>query len=127
VFHNTSTRICNCRPGLTTLRVMTLRAEATQILSELVGKPPDFHDGHFEAIEAHVNRRRGLVVQRTGWGNSAVYIVATALLRRLGGGPTLIISPLLALMADQVSAAQRAGIVAESINSTNAASWDVIA
>lgn len=106
---------------------MTLRAEATQILSELVGKPADFHDGQFEAIEAIVNGRRGLVVQRTGWGKSAVYFVATALLRRRGGGPTLIISPLLALMADQVSAAQRAGIVAESINSTNAASWDVIA
>src|SRR5699024_9775696 len=115
------------RPGLTTLRGMTLRAEATQILSELVGRPADFHDGQFEAIEAIVNGRRGLVVQRTGWGKSAVYFVETALLRRRGSGPTLILSPLLALMADQVSAAQRAGIVAESINSTNAASWDVIA
>src|SRR5690625_2287348 len=107
---------------------MTLRDEATQVLSELVGKPAQFHDGQFEAIEVIVaKRQRGLVVQRTGWGKSAVYFVATALLRRQGGGPTLIISPLLALMADQVSAAQRAGIVAESINSTNAASLDVIA
>lgn len=106
---------------------MTLRTEATTILSELVGKPADFHDGQFEAIEAIVGGRRGLVVQRTGWGKSAVYFVATALLRQRGAGPTLIISPLLALMADQVAAAQRAGIVAESINSTNAAAWDAIA
>src|SRR5690625_4115748 len=107
---------------------MTLRDEATQVLSELVGKPAQFHDGQFEAIEAIVaKRQRGLVVQRTGWGKSAVYFVATALLRRQGHGPTLIISPLLALMADQVAAAQRAGIVAEFINSTNAASRDAIA
>src|SRR5690625_5866442 len=107
---------------------MALRDEATQVLSELVGKPAEFHDGQYEAVEAIVaDRRRGLVVQRTGWGKSAVYFVATALLRRQGHGPTLIISPLLALMAYQVAAAQRAGIVAESIYSTNAASWYEIA
>lgn len=106
---------------------MALRDEATRVLSELVGKPAQFHDGQYEAIEAIVaNRQRGLVVQRTGWGKSAVYFVATALLRRQGHGPTLIISPLLALMADQVAAAERAGIRAESINSANAASWDSI-
>src|SRR5699024_12645609 len=114
------------RPGLATLKCMTLLAEATQILAELVGKPADFHDGQFESIEAIVNGRRGLVVQLTGWGKSAVYFVATALLRRRGAGPTLIIPPLLALMADQVAAAQRAGIVAESINSTNPTIWDTI-
>src|SRR5690625_2671459 len=109
------------------MHIMTLRDEATGILSELVGKPAEFHDGQFEAIEAIVDqRRRGLVVQRTGWGKSAVYFVATALLRRRGAGPTLIIPPLLALMADQVAAAQRAGIVAESINSTNPTIWDTI-
>jgi len=106
---------------------MALRDEATQVLSELVGKPAEFHDGQYEAVEAIVaDRRRGLVVQRTGWGKSAVYFVATALLRRQGHGPTLIISPLLALMADQVAAAERAGIRAESINSANAAAWDDI-
>lgn len=106
---------------------MALRDEATQVLSELVGRPADFHKGQYEAIEAIVaNRQRGLVVQRTGWGKSAVYFVATALLRRQGHGPTLIISPLLALMADQVAAAERAGIRAESINSANAAAWDDI-
>lgn len=106
---------------------MALYDDATHVLSELVGKPATFHDGQYEAIEAIVaDRRAGLVVQRTGWGKSAVYFVATALLRKQGHGPTLIISPLLALMADQVAAAQRAGIVAESINSTNAAAWDDI-
>ena len=59
------------------------------------------------------------VVQRTGWGKSAVYFVATALLRAAGAGPTVIVSPLLALMRNQVEAAQRAGIRAETINSAN--------
>src|SRR5699024_7278124 len=109
------------------MHIMTLREEATQVLSELVGKHDESHNGQFETIEAIVDqRRRGLVVQRTGWGKSAVYFVATALLRRRSAGPTLIISPLLALMADQVAAAQRAGIVAESINSTNPTIWDTI-
>src|SRR5699024_11625234 len=109
------------------MHIMTLRDEATGILSELVGKPAEVHDGQSEAIEAIVDqRRRGLVVQRTGWGKSTVYFVATALLRRRSPGPTLIISPLLALMADQVAAAQRAGLVAESINSTNPTIWDTI-
>src|SRR5690625_548884 len=106
---------------------MALRDEATEILSELVGQPAQFHDGQYEAIEAIVaKRQRGLVVQRTGWGKSAVYFIATALLRRQNHGPTLIISPLLALMADQVAAAERAGIRAESINSATAAAWDAI-
>ena len=64
-----------------------------------------------------------LVVQRTGWGKSAVYFVATALLRARGGGPTLIVSPLLALMRDQVDAARRAGLRAVTMNSANADEW----
>src|SRR5699024_7611735 len=109
------------------MHIMTLRDEATGILSELVGKPAEFHDGQFEAIDAIAGQRRpGLAVPPTGGGTSAVYFVATALLRRRGSGPTLIISPLLALMPDQVAAAQRAGIVAESINSTNPTIWDTI-
>src|SRR5699024_9364474 len=84
------------RAGLNSLTGMALRDAATQVLSELVGKPALFHDGQYQAIEAIVaNRQRGLVVQRTGWGKSAAYFVATALLRRQGHGPTLIISPLL--------------------------------
>ncbi len=76
------------------------------------------------AIEALVaDRRRALVVQRTGWGKSAVYFVATALLRAAGSGPTVIVSPLLALMRNQIAAAQRAGIRAVTINSTNVDEW----
>ncbi len=106
------------------------RAEALDVLRTLVGRDDaDFHDGQFEAIEALVDgRRRALVVQRTGWGKSAVYFVATLLLRRRGGGPTVLVSPLLALMRDQIAAAQRAGVRAVAINSTNAHEWrDVLA
>lgn len=70
--------------------------------------------------------RRALVVQRTGWGKSAVYFVATALLRRRGSGPTVIVSPLLALMRNQVDSAARAGIRARTINSANPEEWETI-
>lgn len=106
------------------------RTEALDVLRALVGRDDaDFHDGQFEAIDALVDgRRRALVVQRTGWGKSAVYFVATLLLRRRGAGPTVLVSPLLALMRDQIAAAQRAGVRAVAINSTNAHEWaDVLA
>lgn len=106
------------------------RSAALAALRELVGRPDaDFHDGQYEAIEALVEgRRRALVVQRTGWGKSAVYFVATLLLRRQGAGPTVLVSPLLALMRDQIAAAERAGVRAVAINSTNAHEWaDVLA
>lgn len=101
------------------------RASALEVLRTLVGRDDaDFHDGQFEAIETLVDqRRRALVVQRTGWGKSAVYFVATLLLRRRGAGPTILVSPLLALMRDQVAAAARAGVRAVSINSSNAHEW----
>lgn len=101
------------------------RAEALQILRTLVGSEnADFHEGQYEAIETLVDgRRRALVVQRTGWGKSAVYFVSTLLLRRRGAGPTVLVSPLLALMRDQISAASRAGVRAVAINSTNAHEW----
>lgn len=69
---------------------------------------------------------RVLVVQATGWGKSAVYWAATSALRAAGKGPTLIVSPLLALMRDQVSAAARAGLRAATVNSTNLADWDAV-
>ncbi|WP_448811369.1 RecQ family ATP-dependent DNA helicase [Agromyces bauzanensis] len=102
-----------------------LRASALAALRELVGRDDaDFHEGQFEAIESLVaGRRRALVVQRTGWGKSAVYFVATLLLRRQGAGPTVLVSPLLALMRDQVAAAERAGVRAVAINSTNPHEW----
>ncbi len=101
------------------------RTDALEVLRSLVGRDDaDFHDGQFDAIEALVEgHRRALVVQRTGWGKSAVYFVATLLLRRRGAGPTVLVSPLLALMRDQIAAAQRAGVRAVAINSTNPHVW----
>ena len=106
--------------------VADLQARAGQALRSLVGRDDaQFRDGQWEAIADLVaHRRRVLVVQRTGWGKSAVYFVATALLRAEGAGPTLIVSPLLALMRDQVAAAGRAGVRAVTMNSSNAHEWD---
>src|SRR5690606_2351433 len=103
----------------------SLHADARAALRALVGRPDaDFRDGQWEAIADLVaHRRRVLVVQRTGWGKSAVYFVATALLRARGAGPTVIVSPLLALMRDQIAAADRAGIRAVTVNSANTSDW----
>ncbi|GAA1790296.1 RecQ family ATP-dependent DNA helicase [Agromyces lapidis] len=111
--------------GMTPPAETETRTAALGALRELVGRDDaEFHDGQFEAIEALVEgRRRALVVQRTGWGKSAVYFVATLLLRRRGGGPTVLVSPLLALMRDQIAAAERAGVRAVAINSTNPHEW----
>ncbi|MCB1240088.1 MAG: DEAD/DEAH box helicase, partial [Tetrasphaera sp.] len=105
-----------------------LTAAATAALRRLVGRDDaDFRDGQLEAVRALVaDRARVLVVQRTGWGKSAVYFVATALRRSQGSGPTLIVSPLLALMRDQIAAAHRAGIRAVTMNSANAQDWDEV-
>lgn len=104
------------------------RTAALELLRRLVGRDDaDFHEGQFEAISALVDHReRALVVQRTGWGKSAVYFVATLLLRQRGAGPSILVSPLLALMRDQVAAAARAGVRAASISSANAHEWDDI-
>jgi len=104
---------------------VTSETRARAILRTLVGRDDaDFHDGQFEAIQTLVDdRSRALVVQRTGWGKSAVYFVATLLLRQGGAGPTILVSPLLALMHDQIAAAARAGVRAVAINSTNAHEW----
>src|SRR5215212_7026926 len=103
--------------------------EALAILRELTGRPDAvFREGQDAAVAALVERsQRALVVQRTGWGKSAVYFVSTALLRRRGAGPTLLVSPLLALMRDQVAAAARAGIRAVEISSANMTEWDDVA
>jgi ATP-dependent DNA helicase RecQ len=107
--------------------VTQLRDEAEQHLRALAGEHARLRDDQWTAIEALVaNHSRALVVQRTGWGKSAVYFVATALLRARGAGPTVIVSPLLALMRNQVEAAERAGIHARTINSANIEDWDQI-
>ncbi|WP_406384455.1 RecQ family ATP-dependent DNA helicase [Streptomyces sp. NBC_01618] len=107
-----------------------LRASADSVLAQLVGDTSGaarLREDQWRAIEALVaDKRRALVVQRTGWGKSAVYFVATSLLRARGGGPTVIVSPLLALMRNQVAAAARAGISARTINSSNTEEWDTV-
>ena len=103
------------------------RDEAEAVLRRLAGERARLRDDQWTAIEAlAVEGRRALVVQRTGWGKSAVYFVATALLRSRGAGPTVIVSPLLALMRNQVEAAARAGIHARTINSANLTEWEEI-
>lgn len=105
----------------------TLRDHALQLLRLSVDDTANFREGQWEAIEALVTRRaRLLVVQRTGWGKSVVYFLTTKLLREQGAGPTLLVSPLLALMRNQVAAAERIGIRAVTINSTNPADWPEI-
>lgn len=101
-----------------------LRAAAEKHLRALAGESAVLREDQWTAIDALVTgRRRALVVQRTGWGKSAVYFVATLLLRAKGTGPTVIVSPLLALMRNQVAAASRAGIRAVTVNSSNIAEW----
>ncbi|MGH9091479.1 MAG: RecQ family ATP-dependent DNA helicase [Acidimicrobiales bacterium] len=101
-----------------------LHEAASDVLAHLAGSGAVLRDDQWEAIEALVvHHRRALVVQRTGWGKSAVYFVATALLRRRGAGPTVLVSPLLALMRNQIAAADRAGIRAVTVNSSNTEEW----
>jgi ATP-dependent DNA helicase RecQ len=102
-----------------------IRERAEACLRSLAGEHARLRDDQWAAIHALVvGQRRALVVQRTGWGKSAVYFVATALLRERGAGPTVIVSPLLALMRNQIAAAERAGIHAATINSANTDEWE---
>ncbi|WP_028650827.1 RecQ family ATP-dependent DNA helicase [Nocardioides halotolerans] len=105
-----------------------VRRDAERHLRALVGRDDaELREDQWRAIEAlAVGHQRALVVQRTGWGKSAVYFVATLLLRSQGAGPTVIVSPLLALMRNQIAAAERAGIRAVTINSTNTESWEPV-
>jgi ATP-dependent DNA helicase RecQ len=105
----------------------SMRAEAEACLRVLAGDDARLRDDQWTAIRALVaDRVRALVVQRTGWGKSAVYFAATALLRARGAGPTVIVSPLLALMRNQIAAAAKAGIRARTVNSVNIEQWDEV-
>jgi len=107
--------------------VEELRERAEACLRALAGEHARLREDQWAAIRALVvERRRTLVVQRTGWGKSAVYFVATRLLRDRGAGPTVIVSPLLALMRNQIAAAERAGIRARTVNSANVEQWDEV-
>ena len=106
----------------------TFASVAVDRLRTLTADPAaEFRADQLEAIhDVVVDRARVLCVQRTGWGKSAVYFIATALLREAGAGPTLIVSPLLALMRNQIAAAERLGLRAHTINSTNRSDWDLV-
>ncbi len=106
---------------------MSDQDHALQLLRQMLGSEAQFRPGQWEAIEAvAIKKQRALVVQRTGWGKSMVYFLATKLLREQGAGPTLLISPLLSLMRNQIEAAGRIGINAHSINSDNRQEWSEI-
>src|SRR5947208_5233230 len=103
----------------------TLTDRAPELLARLAGPDARFREHQLEAVTDLVeDRARVLCVQRTGWGKSAVYFVATALLRERGAGPTLIVSPLLALMRNQLAAAAALGLQAHTVNSTNRDEWE---
>lgn len=95
------------------------------LLEEMIGEQATFRPGQWEAIEAIAfKKQRALVVQRTGWGKSLVYFLATRILRDEGFGPTLLISPLLSLMRNQIEMAGKIGIRAFTINSANRQEWE---
>ena len=105
-----------------------IQKEALSLLRRaLNNSTAEFRDGQWEAIAAITEHQsRLLVVQRTGWGKSFVYFLATRLLRDKGKGITLLISPLLALMRNQIAAAERIGIRAQTINSSNKEEWEKV-
>lgn len=102
--------------------------DAEQLLCRALNNPDaKFRDGQWEAINSLVNERKKLlVVQRTGWGKSSVYFISTRILRDRGFGPTIIVSPLLALMRNQIEAAENLGIRAITLNSTNQNDWPTL-
>jgi ATP-dependent DNA helicase RecQ len=100
---------------------------ALDLLRDLAGPDAEFREHQLEAVRDLVeDQARVLCVQRTGWGKSAVYFIAAALLRERGAGPALIVSPLLALMRNQIAAAERLGIRAHTVNSTNRDAWEEV-
>jgi ATP-dependent DNA helicase RecQ len=121
----------SCQHDDVALNTTTVEQSARERLRALTAdSEADFRDGQLEAItDLVIDRARVLCVQRTGWGKSAVYFVATSLLRSdpdRPAGPTLIVSPLLALMRNQIAAAERLGLRAHTVNSTNRADWDEV-
>lgn len=107
---------------------MATKAHALELLRSALQNPSaDFREHQWEAIDLVVNRKsKLLVVERTGWGKSSVYFISTKILRDQGSGPTIIISPLLALMRNQIESAQRLGVRAATINTGNIEDWDHI-
>lgn len=102
----------------------SIAEQAISILKQAYGADAEFREGQLEAIIAVVEKRKTLVVQKTGWGKSVVYFIASKILRQNGAGPTIIVSPLLALMKNQIDSAAKLGIKAATINSDNRDDWE---
>ncbi|MBW6411013.1 RecQ family ATP-dependent DNA helicase [Clostridium sp. YB-6] len=97
-----------------------------KLLEEMIGPNAKFHDGQWEAIENALNNKRTLVIQKTGWGKSIVYFLASKLIKEKRGGVTILVSPLLSLMRNQIESAEKIGIRALTINSENEDEWESI-
>ncbi len=102
------------------------RSKANAYLIQLFGEGAKFRDGQLEAILSIMSGKRILAVQKTGWGKSLIYFLGTRMLRDEGKGPTVVISPLLALMNNQIEAAEGLGLIATTVNSQNRDSWEQI-
>ncbi|MGZ4494070.1 MAG: RecQ family ATP-dependent DNA helicase [Nocardioides sp.] len=114
-------------PASTATLSETRAATAERVIGAMAGAGARLRDDQTTAVAALCEPgARVLVVQATGWGKSAVYWVATAIHRSEGAGPTLVVSPLLSLMRDQVAAAERAGLRAATLNSSNIDDWSAI-
>ena len=120
---NTGTKMLFFRQDGTSFQIDTSRPLSAAALNN---PSAEFREGQFECIEEIMRNKRVLAVQRTGYGKSMIYFLATRLLRDQGKGPTLLISPLLSLMRNQIEAAKNIGINAASINSTNNDEFDTI-
>lgn len=105
---------------------MELKKHGEILLKEMIGTGAEFHDGQWEAIENALNNKRTLVIQKTGWGKSIVYFLASKLIKEKRGGITVIVSPLLSLMRNQIESAKKMGINAVTINSENENEWKSI-
>jgi|TARA_Y100000294_G_scaffold177838_1_gene205154 ATP-dependent DNA helicase RecQ len=100
---------------------------ALDLLQKMLGPNASFRPGQYETIDSVINKGgKQLLVQKTGWGKSIIYFILTKIFRDTGKGPTLLISPLLSLMRNQIYHASKIGIHAESINSTNYKDWDKV-
>jgi ATP-dependent DNA helicase RecQ len=96
-----------------------IHVKAHEILKRLYGSNAAFREGQYEAVEATLTKKRTLVVQKTGWGKSLLYFISTRILRDEGAGPTMVVSPLLVLMRNQIEAAEKLGLVCDAFNSEN--------
>lgn len=103
-----------------------MKQYAEELLKKMIGKDAEFRDGQWEAIENAVNNKRALIIEKTGWGKSIVYFMASKLINERRGGVTVLLSPLLSLIRNQIETAEKMGIRALSINSENKDDWDEI-